>query len=145
MEFGKTGLRFGVWQNGLEVWSFVETLLEHGADPTAQDNLGKTPLMDASRKIVGRTRSLGLSWTVEAVAEVYPIFLARWVKALESCHVDIEKYRSREVESGAESFARCQGVGRFEAKQWLARLKFEQGDVHQDLQIKIQFQAKDNV
>lgn len=142
------GTEPGIWMNGVDIFNFVKTLLEHGADPTARDNQGNTPLMDAAKSSLRYFLSHGLSWTVETAAEVYSGYLNRWTKTLESCHIDSCEYRSREVEFGAENFVPCRQWGSAIdgtnwAMNWSVRLVFGQGDTSQELQMKFQFQSED--
>lgn len=143
-----SGTEPGFWMNGLDIFDFARILLEHGADPTARNNQGNTPLMVAAKRSLIYFLSNGLCWTAESAAEVYSGYLTRWIKTLEACHVDSREYLSREVESGAENFMPCllfedSKNGPNGSKHWFVRIVFEQGGMNQELRIKFQFQSED--
>ena len=145
-----SGTEPGFWINGLDIFHFARILLEHGADPTARDNEGNTPLMVAAQNSLWYFLSNGLCWTAESAAEVYSGYLTRWIKTLEACQVDSRQYHSREVESGAENFKPCElsensKNGPSGSKHWFVRIVFEQDRMHKELRIKFQFQSKDKV
>ncbi|KIW13196.1 hypothetical protein PV08_08383 [Exophiala spinifera] len=144
------GTKPGFWHNGLDIFTFVRPLLEHGADPGARNDRGYTPLMNFARTI-RRHWCMLLLPDIQVVTEVCSEFFARWVEVLKSCDIDLHHYRSREVESGAERFASCLDIHQFQepsyafsgAKHWFVRLVFEQVDPHQELQIKLELKSKD--
>lgn len=138
----------GIWLNGVDIFIFIRTLLQHGANPTARNDTGDTPLMKFAQHILRYFMSNGLRFNAEVAIELFSGFLARWTRVLKSCKIDLGKYRSQEVESGAEIFARClefedYSSASVEPRLWFVRLVFEQIDTNQELQIKLQFQSRD--
>jgi hypothetical protein len=145
----------GYFKGGLSIFKFVGTMLEHGADPTARDWEGNTPLMNAVQDVLLFFYISKLHWTAEAATELYSEFLTLWVQTLEFCDIDLEDYREKEIEAGAEEFKAFRwdieddpnefisGVGN---KHWFVRLVFEQGDdatQQKPLQIRVEFRSVD--
>jgi hypothetical protein len=144
----------GYFKGGLSIFKFVGTMLEHGADPTARDWEGDTPLMNAVQDVLLFFYISKLHWTAEAATELYSEFLTLWVQTLEFCDIDLEDYREKEIEAGSEDFKICRwifygcpedcisGIGN---KHWFVRLVFEQGDPAQQkpFQIKLEFRSVD--
>ena len=140
-----------LWSD-LSIFKFVRILLEHGADPTARNTGGNTPLMFAAQNVLKFFWYNDLHWTVEAATEFYSEFLTLWVQTLESCNIDMQECRAKELEAGAEEFKICSwileeapeefipGLGN---KHWFVRLVFEQGDPtkHEPLQIRLEFRS----
>ncbi|KEF59285.1 uncharacterized protein A1O9_04129 [Exophiala aquamarina CBS 119918] len=138
----------GIWLNGVDIFTFVRTLLQHGANPTARNNNAHTLLMKFAQHLRRYFMSHDLLFNAEAAIELFSGFLARWTRVLKSCKIDLGKYRSQEVESGAEIFAHCRGFEDYssatvEPRIWFVRLVFEQIDTNQELQIKLQFKSRD--
>ena len=55
----------------LDVFAFVRTLLEHGADPTARNDRCNTPLAKLAQNIWRNFWSHNLCFNAEAATEVY--------------------------------------------------------------------------
>ena len=144
----------GCFDGGPSIFRFVGTMLEHGADPTARDIEGTTPLMEAVQGVLTFFWIHDLPWTTEAATEKYSEFLTLWVQTLESCDIDMDDYRAKEVEAGAEDFKICHhpledhpeeyisGIGN---KHWFVRLVFEQAEPTQQrpFQIRLEFRSVD--
>lgn len=134
------GHKPGNWMNGLDVFTFVRTLLEQGADPSARNRWGNTPLMRFARHLSRSVWACDSCCSASAMAEHYSDFFVRWTHVLKSCGIDLGEYRAREVESGAERFS----PGQNGTMRWMVRLVFAQDEVDmpQELQINLEFQIE---
>lgn len=135
----------GVWMNGTEVFMTLRALLQHGADPSAQNSIGQTPLMYAahmSMKFLSRTNK---TLTCTEASTKYSKFLERWVSVLRTCKINLEDYCLREQRLGAGSFTPsdcwCEvshplGID----EDWYVRVCFEVDPNRDVLSIKFDYQ-----